>query len=834
MGRRAGPRSRWRPDGRRRRTQGEIAKRKAKAAERAAQAAAQDQDQDPTDTEEDEDGPEREPVPADRDEEEADDQPPEHEPAGDSVEVRVEAGPRKGSRNAASQYPKGLPSLQIAGTITSTEKKPELAGRDLKSNVADLATHGAGATLTDIQEAVHANDKQRFQLSWQGRGHGRELLIRATQGHSQQQVQDDLLLTRITAPHEVPLAVHGTHFRHYSSIYHQGLRAGGDRGQRARKHVHFAMALRRDQHRATSGMRKDVEILLYLDIPRALRDNMRLCVSTNSVVLTEGFNGCIPIDYIMKVQYMHRQCANDVPGDSIPSPGRLKPAFAAIGVSPQEGSRGRSPAPERVPKSRSFLTRLAVIKLPPRLHDPSGLCLHPFFLRDRYHPIHGIGRLGLYLGAAAAPDKALATGFPLHLSLASSCLIASSQLTWFADFLQHFSIMYRPAGGPRQHYRPDGTRRRTAGELAKRAARAAAKAQGTDGAQPSQSDSPAMPKGQQLTVGPGMAPPPKQVQVDGPATGAGDAFTNSGTGSTTATPAANSAVTGSRPKEPPPPVPLSKKASGKGLGRGPPPAPKQLEWVPKRTKAPPPGIDTTLGGAQAAPAEPVRPATATEVRPASPAKRSAPMPANAPTTTTTDQDITQAAPDGEPTLTTTSLTLRMDAGQPQKKRRSKTVPPPNTAPALDALRLKWDLLLRVHEAAAELQDADVPHLLHLYQAAGGYTARHHDFHLMRDKLMQEGVVGPSGVPLPLPPVGNYILSLGVSILGLQSSGYLPQISRSSTCGDLVEAWSLALWESSRRDLLEQLGELFTLLHSLVSNIPRRVYIPSHGESRSTS
>ena len=35
---------------------------------------------------------------------------------------------------------------------------------------------------------------------------------------------------------------------------------------------------------------------------------------------------------------------------------------------------------------------------------------------------------------------------------------------------------HRPGGGPRQHYRPDGSRRRTAGELAKHAARAAARA----------------------------------------------------------------------------------------------------------------------------------------------------------------------------------------------------------------------------------------------------------------------------------------------------------------------------------------------------------------------
>ncbi|CAE7207588.1 unnamed protein product [Symbiodinium sp. CCMP2592] len=540
----------------------------------------------------------------------------------------------------------------------------------------------AGATLTDIQEAVHANDKQRFQLSWQGRGHGRELLIRATQGHSQQQVQDDLLLTRITAPHEVPLAVHGTYFRHYSSIYHQGLRAGGDRGQRARRHVHFAMALPKDQHRATSGMRKDVEILLYLDIPRALRDNMRLYVSTNSVVLTEGFNGCIPIDYIMKVQYMHRQCANDVPG-----------------TRPPEGGLCRD---------WSFLTRLAVIKLPPRL--------------------------GLYLGAAAAPDKALATGYPLGLFLASSCLIASSAYA----LSRHGSLTYcsiSPSCIAREEGLGSTIGPTAPDELAKRAARAAAKAHGTDGAQP-----------------------PQSVQVDGPATGAGGVagcwFMDTGAAKGQAT-----SSTTCRRRRPKPDQLLQKVSSDAG---------DHSDYHHHRS-------GHHSGGPR------------------------------------WGADLDNII-DPENGCWSTA-----------EKASQQTVPPPNTAPALDALRLKWDLLLRVHEAAAELQDADVPHLLHLYQAAGGYAARHHGFHLMRDKLMQEGVVGPSGVPLPLPPVGNYILSLGVSILGLQSNGYLPQISSSSTCGDLVEAWSLALWESSRRDLLEQLGELFTLLHSLAHLLYKTVF-----------
>ncbi|CAE7712864.1 unnamed protein product, partial [Symbiodinium sp. CCMP2592] len=908
----------------------EIAKRKAKAVERAA---ARDLAQ--TDAEEEEesaqDGPAREPVQGDGD---ANDSPEYEADEGqmdtlqDTMRSPVRPGdqgrdartsepsrPSQASRSSsvtAATAPRREPprevwiqrserwkietSKALSQILRHSGQRSGLRVReDGYASVKEVLKHprlrNAGATLADVQVAVTDNAKQRFQLSHQGH----ELLIRATQGHSMQQVRDDLLLTRITAPEEVPLAVHGTYLRHYASIYQQGLRAGRDRGQRARKHIHFAMALPRDQHRATSGMRTDVEILIYLDISRALRDGMHLYVSTNSVVLSEGFNGCIPIDYMSKVQYMHRHCACDVPGDPVPSPGRLKVAFAAVGVSPREGGRGHSPAPERVPKSRRHSRKARfdpclvlpslirppmilsdfdfdiaqVLSHPTRRHQapasaarhqriaPSSLLFegplspHPRHWQARPRPLLESRRNSRRSSRKKRSSQSLFRTFLLDCPW---CMC--SQLAWSVGLLQYFSVIFRPGGGPRQHYRPDGIRRRTAGEITKRAARAAAKAGNdpgnADGAatgaagsasataatpEPPKGQPKGPPTGQPLIIGTGTAPPPKKAQSDGPMLGAGAAASATtatasqtpGIGCPTSGKAESPTATGSRPTEssatsswtpmlpaarglpPQPPPPLSKRAHGKGQGRAPPPAPKKVEWVPKRSKAPPPGITVNLDTA-----------TENSEKPASPAKRSVPITTIAPTTTPI---FTQAAPNGEPASTSAASTptLTTDACQPKKKRRSKTVPPPSTTPDLEETQHKWDLLQRVHTAAVELQDAEVPYLLHLYQSAGGYISRHNDFHAMRDRLTYEGVVGPYGVPLPLPPVGNYILSLGVSILDLQHSGYLTHIRNSSTFGDLIEAWSLTLWESSRRDLLEQLGELFTLLHCLISNIPRRIY-----------
>ena len=65
------------------------------------------------------------------------------------------------------------------------------------------------------------------------------------------------------------------------------------------------------------------------------------------------------------------------------------------------------------------------------------------------------------------------TAAPLDTVSQLLCLFESCLFRCLRSFLPG---MHRPNGGPRQHYRPDGSRRRTAGELAKRAARAAARA----------------------------------------------------------------------------------------------------------------------------------------------------------------------------------------------------------------------------------------------------------------------------------------------------------------------------------------------------------------------
>jgi len=157
-------------------------------------------------------------------------------------------------------------------------------------------------TLEELQEIVRANDKQRFQLSFEGG----EMFIRATQGHSMKAVADESLLRRLY-PNDVDLphvCVHGTYRRHLQSIMQKGLMAGGLRlgMQGNRNHVHFAPCV--PGSHVMSGLRANCEVAIFIDLKRALMDGLPFYLSTNQVILSSGIQGVVPPHYIMMHQML--------------------------------------------------------------------------------------------------------------------------------------------------------------------------------------------------------------------------------------------------------------------------------------------------------------------------------------------------------------------------------------------------------------------------------------------------------------------------------------------------------------------------------------------------
>ncbi|XP_052701513.1 uncharacterized protein LOC128178411 isoform X2 [Crassostrea angulata] len=130
-------------------------------------------------------------------------------------------------------------------------------------------------TVEDIKHIVETNDKQRFSLADEN---GR-LKIRANQGHSVE--VDGLELTPITDPSEAPEVIHGTYLKSWDIIKNQGLNKMG------RNHIHFA-AGEPGENGVISGMRSSCEVIIKLNMEKALKDGLKFFRSANNVILSPG------------------------------------------------------------------------------------------------------------------------------------------------------------------------------------------------------------------------------------------------------------------------------------------------------------------------------------------------------------------------------------------------------------------------------------------------------------------------------------------------------------------------------------------------------------------
>nr|XP_011458042.1 PREDICTED: tRNA 2'-phosphotransferase 1-like [Fragaria vesca subsp. vesca] len=146
-------------------------------------------------------------------------------------------------------------------------------------------------TVHEIKEAVRRDNKQRFTLLEENG----EILIRANQGHSTTIVETERLLKPQSFHLKKFRCVHGTYRKNWDSILESGLKC------MTRLHVHFASGLPTDGE-VISGMRRDVNILIFLDIRNALAEGIKFYISDNKVILTEGFDGVVPVKYFEKVE----------------------------------------------------------------------------------------------------------------------------------------------------------------------------------------------------------------------------------------------------------------------------------------------------------------------------------------------------------------------------------------------------------------------------------------------------------------------------------------------------------------------------------------------------
>ncbi|KAG6254614.1 hypothetical protein E4U23_005908 [Claviceps purpurea] len=145
-------------------------------------------------------------------------------------------------------------------------------------------------SLTEIKSIVETNAKQRFALKpkspvSEDSSSARDYLIRANQGHSLA-VDPAAMFTPINVGDaDFPARViHGTYFAFWDAILTSGGLKPMNRG-----HIHCSDKTLEEG--ALSGMRKDAELLIEIDLERSLGEGIAWWRSQNGVILTDGGEG---------------------------------------------------------------------------------------------------------------------------------------------------------------------------------------------------------------------------------------------------------------------------------------------------------------------------------------------------------------------------------------------------------------------------------------------------------------------------------------------------------------------------------------------------------------
>ncbi|XP_060570625.1 tRNA 2'-phosphotransferase 1-like isoform X2 [Ruditapes philippinarum] len=144
-------------------------------------------------------------------------------------------------------------------------------------------------SVSDVEGIVNRDGKGRFGL----RTRNGMKQIKATQGHTMK--LDKLELTPINRHTDVRTVLHGTRKMNWQSIKTEGL------SKRGRTHIHFAAG-----ENVQSGFPPRCDMVIEIDLQKALADGYKFYKSENDVILSEGNgNGVIPPKYFKRAYDLH-------------------------------------------------------------------------------------------------------------------------------------------------------------------------------------------------------------------------------------------------------------------------------------------------------------------------------------------------------------------------------------------------------------------------------------------------------------------------------------------------------------------------------------------------
>lgn len=145
-------------------------------------------------------------------------------------------------------------------------------------------------TFENLQNIVNTDNKNRFDIKFLNG----KYYIRANQGHSKlvgNEINDDELLEEITIP--IKSCFHGTYKKNLDDIKKLGL------SRMNRKHIHFT-----DKINSISGIRYNSDVLIYINMEKAINDGIKFYKSKNGVILSEGDKGIINTKYFEKIIFV--------------------------------------------------------------------------------------------------------------------------------------------------------------------------------------------------------------------------------------------------------------------------------------------------------------------------------------------------------------------------------------------------------------------------------------------------------------------------------------------------------------------------------------------------
>ena len=162
----------------------------------------------------------------------------------------------------------------------------------------DLFQRFRPVTIEKLQRITDMDQKQRFSLIQRGNS----WFIRANQGHSGDvaaNLVDEKMLQPVLSSADHPICVHGTDKDAWAKIT-----ASGGLSRMARKHIHMS-----SQHKGSkniiSGMRKRSNVMIYIDLDKAIAAGIKFYISTNQVILSEGNEqGMIPLEFFKDVKFL--------------------------------------------------------------------------------------------------------------------------------------------------------------------------------------------------------------------------------------------------------------------------------------------------------------------------------------------------------------------------------------------------------------------------------------------------------------------------------------------------------------------------------------------------